>query len=184
MLLPHILAAQPHATAIPFWQTLAVGAAAGAAISALVTLLSGFLEAGRAHRRWLREKRLDAYVQAFALTKGFDLNSKKTDKVVATLLEDFLKAHPNPDASEAKMTFDKIVEHSDYRTLEDQASAIHASAARELAAVIILGPDDVSVAIVGMQKAYEVPDDDTAGNAEVAFLRAARRALKVRRWSR
>lgn len=177
MVVTDVLAAGNPAQASPLLPTLLAGAAAGAVITALVTLLSAALEARREHRRWLREKRLGAYLQAFALTKGFDLNSSKTDKVVANLLAVAEAEHL--DESDAKATFERLRQDPDYKALDDQASELHATAARELAPVVLLGPDEVSRAVLDMQNAYEEGDKAAAGKAEQAFREAAQRVLRV-----
>jgi hypothetical protein len=182
MMTLQVLAAPAVVTAAPFWQTVITGAAIGAFVSALVgattTLLTGRLESRREHRRWLREKRLDAYTRAFALTKGFDLNQGKTNKVVRRLLEEGVSAEPAPPDAEL---IDTVLSNPEYVELDAEASRFHASAAAELAAVVLLGPDEVSVAVLAMQQAYEAEDDDAAGRAEVAFRDAARRVLRVDR---
>ncbi|MGN7222687.1 hypothetical protein ACTHQN_07490 [Curtobacterium flaccumfaciens] len=111
MLVFHVLAAGSPAAGVPLWPTLLAGAAAGAVITSLVTLLAGALEARREHRRWLREKRLDAYLRAFALTKGFDLNSSKTDKVVAALIKEAVVE--GPDELDAKAMFERVRQDPD-----------------------------------------------------------------------
>lgn len=177
MLVFHELAAGSPAASVPLWPTLLAGAAAGAVITSLVTLLAGALEARREHRRWLREKRLDAYLRAFALTKGFDLNSSKTDKVVAALIKD--AEAEDTDGVDDKATFERLRQDPDYRALDEQASELQATAARELAAVVLLGPQEVSVAVLDMQKAYEAGDQEKAGKAEQVFRDAAQRVLRV-----
>jgi hypothetical protein len=143
-----VAAAGSPAVSVPLWPTLLAGAAAGAIITSLVTLLAGALEARREHRRWLREKRLDAYLRAFALTKGFDLNSSKTEKVVASLIADAVAEDPKD--ADAKATFERLRQDPDYRALGEQASDLQATAARELAAVVLLGPEEVAVAVLQM----------------------------------
>ncbi|QKS17891.1 hypothetical protein HUN59_18185 [Curtobacterium sp. Csp2] len=174
-----VLAAGSPAASVPLWPTLLAGAAAGAIITSLVTLLAGALEARREHRRWLREKRLDAYLRAFALTKGFDLNSSKTGKVVASLIAEAVAE--GPEDLDAKAAFERLRQDPDYRALDEQASELQATAARELAAVVLLGPQEVAVAVLEMQKSYEAGDDERAGRAEQDFRDAAQRVLRVPR---
>lgn len=50
-------------------------------VTVLVGLIGAWLQSKREHARWLRERRYEAAVKAYALTKGFDLNWSKTMKI-------------------------------------------------------------------------------------------------------
>lgn len=176
-----VLASSQVTAAAPFWQTVVTGAAVGALISALIGALTALwvphFESKREHQRWLREKRLDAYTRAFALTKGFDLNKGKTDKVVRRLIEDAVRGEAGGDGTDLLAT---VLTDPEFHDLDAEASRLHVTAAAELAAVVLLGPDEVSQAVLAMQTAYEKGDDEAAGRAEVAFREAAREVLRVK----
>lgn len=176
-----VLASSQMTATAPFWQTVVTGAAVGALISALIGAVTALwvphFESKREHQRWLREKRLDAYTRAFALTKGFDLNKGKTDKIVRRLIEDGVRGEGGGAEADLLAT---VLTDPEFRELDAEASRLHATAAAELAAVVLLGPDDVSEAVLAMQTAYEAGDEGAAGRAEVAFREAARRVLRVK----
>lgn len=147
----------------------------------LVTVLAGFLGAWlasrRAHRAWLRERRYEAYVAAFALVKGFDLNRYKTLKLAASgdaSVKEWESAGRDatpPEIDGLERSIDDI------RRLVAEADEMYGTVAAVLGPVILLGPDSVARNVYEMQAAYESGDDEALGKAEVAFRDSARRVL-------
>ncbi|MCJ1706898.1 hypothetical protein [Microbacterium sp. VKM Ac-2923] len=97
--------------------------------------------------------------QAFAITKGFDLNRSKLMKIAT-----------KDGASE---------DDPRLLALPDQADKLYTIVAEGLAPLAILGPAEVANAYADMQAAYEA-DDEALGDAEIGFRDAARKALRVR----
>jgi hypothetical protein len=155
------------------WLPVLGGAAAGAVIAAAFGVLGAAIESKREHKRWLRERRYDAYVRAFALSKGYDLNLSKTKRVVENLEEEIGK-----DVEE-DVVLKMLRNDKDLSELDAQLSGLHASAAEVLAPAVLLGPASVTGPLIEMQLAYEADDKKAAGRAEVEFQNAARRVLKV-----
>ncbi len=148
----------------------------------LVTVLGGFLgvwmQHRRAHRAWLRERRYEAYVGAYALIKSFDLNRYKTLKIAArgeASVEEWKSADRDAmtpaeiAALESKM--------DDIRPLLAEADDLYRTVATVLAPVILIGPQSVAQHVYDMQAAYESDDDDALGKAEVAFRDSVQKVL-------
>jgi hypothetical protein len=135
----------------------------------LVTVLGGFLGAWiqhrRAHRAWLRERRYEAYVGAYALNKSFDLNRFKTSKIAArgeASVAEWESADRDAmtpaeiEAPESKM--------ADIRRLVAEADDLYSTVATVRAPVILIGSPSVARHVYDMQAAYE-SDDDSLGKA-------------------
>jgi hypothetical protein len=132
--------------------------------AALVTALAGFagatFQGHREHRRWLLDRRFEAFVRAFTVIKAFDLNWSKQRKLVES---------------------GTPVGHPDLQALMSHADELYTTVADALAPIIVLGPDSVAKQVQRMQKAYEDDDRASQGAAERAFVASAREALKIRR---
>lgn len=130
---------------------------------ALVAALAGFVGAGiqsrREHKRWQRERRYEAFVAAYALTKAFDLNWSKQLKIVE-------KDRPDLGVDDPRL-----------QALISEADALYGTVAERLAPLAILGPDIVAANYLDMHEAYETGDEEALGRAEVEFQANARKAL-------
>ncbi len=135
----------------------------GALGGALVTAVGGFVGAAiqtrRDHQRWVREKRYEAYVKAYGLTKAFDLNASKLKKLTQA---------------------GKKANDPEIIALEKEADALYATVAEAYTPIILLGPDRVGSLALDVQDAYEKDDAEAQGKAELAFRDAARKALKIK----
>lgn len=141
----------------------------GALIAALAGLAGAAIQGRREHKRWLRERRYEAFVRAYALIKGFDLNTSKQKKIAARLLS----------ASETDGR-----EEEDLKTLQDEADALFGTVTTELAPILVLGPASVAQRAIEMQLAYEAGDSDAQQRAESSFILASQKALAVPRQQR
>ena len=154
------LSADAATTGLPPLLFFAVSVMGGALLTALFALFGAWLTSRREQARWIRQERFAAYTKAFALTKAFDLNYSKQKKIAAG--EDLEADEP------------RII------ALMDEADALYATVAETLAPIIILGPDSVTGPAHAMQIAYERDDREALKQAEVAFQRSARKALKIK----
>jgi hypothetical protein len=136
----------------------------GALIAAVAGLLGAMLQGRREHKRWLRERRFEAFVRAFALLKAFDLNASKQKRIAAAMRADSETA----DADALRI-----------EQLQTEADQLYTSVAAELAPIIVLGPNAVTERALEIQFAYEANDKTARGRAEAAFIEAAQRVLKV-----
>ncbi|WP_431798351.1 hypothetical protein [Microbacterium kunmingense] len=131
---------------------------------ALVAAIAGFVGAGiqarREHRRWQRERRYEAFVAAYALTKAFDLNFSKQMKIA--------DAEPEMGVDDPRI-----------QALLTEADALYGTVADRVAPLIILGPDRVAKSYLKMHAAYEAQDMDALGRAEAEFQSNARKALDL-----
>lgn len=135
-------------------------AAGGAIVTALFTLFGTWVQSRREHKRWIRERRLEAFTAAYALTKAFHLNLSKQMKIARK------KGTKRTDP--------------DIKALQAEADSLYSTAAATLAPLIILGPDEVAGYASDMQAAYEAEDWDALRVAELAFQDAARKSLGVK----
>jgi hypothetical protein len=129
-------------------------------VTVLVGLIGAWLQSKREHARWLRERRFEAVVNAYALTKGFDLNWSKTMKIASS--EGATEDNPRLQAMLA------------------QADELYTKVAETLAPLAMLGPQDVASNYLDMQNAYESHDKEAFGKAEVAYQESVRRALGIK----
>lgn len=129
-------------------------------VTVLVGLIGAWLQSKREHARWLRERRYEAAVKAYALTKGFDLNWSKTMKIAES--EGASEDNPRLLAMLA------------------QADELHTTVAETLAPLAMLGPQDVASNYLDMQNAYESHDNEAFRKAEVAYQKSVRRTLGIK----
>lgn len=141
----------------------------GALLAALAGLAGAAVEGKREHKRWLRERRHEAFIRAYTLIKGFDLNTSKQNKVAARLLS----ANKIDESAAA-----------DLAKLQAEADALFGTVAAELAPILVLGPASVAQQAIDMQLAYEADDKQAQQRAEASFILAAQQALAVPRHQR
>jgi hypothetical protein len=131
----------------------------GAFGAALIGLLGAVIQSRREHKRWIRERRYEAFVQAYALIKSFDLNWLKQMKL----------------ATEQEVDMDD----PELQKLFEQADQLYTTVAQTLAPSIILGPDSVTKHVLAMQLAFENYEVEGLGETERDFVEAARKVLKI-----
>lgn len=143
----------------------------GAIIAVLGGLFTGSAQARREHEKWLREKRLEAYVPAVAFLTDYehayaghhDLNDRISGAFESMTQDERRLNQKTLDESRAQVW-----------TYRERLS-------RETAAVTILGPEDVAIAIRewektarhGRSKPWEV------GNMLPPVIAAMRQALEI-----
>lgn len=160
---------------------LVAGAAFGAAV---LTVGAGFIgawvEAKREHRRWLRERRYEAYTRVFALIQGFSLNAGKFEKI-ATRKVSIRSRTFLPRSNKRQVR--QLRADPEIQALDAHADRLFNSVADVLAPVLLLGPERVTRHAVRMQTAYEGGDKEAQHEAERAFLVAAQKLLRIDRSS-
>lgn len=143
----------------------------GALIAVLGGLFTGSAQARREHEKWLRERRLEAYVPAVAFLTDYE--------------HAYAEHHDlNDRISGAFESMTEDDRRHNQKTLDERGARVWAyreRLSRETAAVMILGPEDVAIAIRewektarhGRSKPWEV------GNMLPPVIAAMRQALGI-----
>lgn len=160
-----------------FWPLVAVALALlTAAVGVAGTFVGAAIESRREHRRWLRERRYEAYTRAFALIQGFSLNAHKVEKIAVRKVlnrgrSNVLRSH--------KRRLREVQNDPKIRALDDYADRLYDSVADALAPIQLLGPLHVTKLALRMQNAYEANDAEALGVAQWDFLEAAEKVLRI-----
>jgi hypothetical protein len=159
------------------WPLVAVALALlTAAVGAAGTFVGSAMESRREHRRWLRERRYEAYTRAFALIQGFSLNAHKVEKIAIRKAQ--ARGRVMALRSRKRQSRD-VQDDPKIRALDDYADRLYDSVADALAPIQLLGPVNVTKLALGMQKAYEAGDAEALGAAQWDFLEAAEKVLRI-----
>lgn len=141
----------------------------GALVAAGAGLTGAAIQARQEHRRWLRERRYEAFARTYALLKGFDLNWSKQMKIATK---------HDPSTPNSADDLDRI------KRLQEEADELYTTVATEMAPLLILGPSNVAWAALEAQVAYESDNRETQADRENEFIRLAQQTLKVRKSDR
>lgn len=147
-----------------------------AAVGVVGALVGASIESRREHRRWLRERRYEAYTRAFALIQSFSLNADKVEKIA-------LRKVPGHGRTKVlwspKRQLRKVQKDPKIQALDDVADRLYDSVADVLAPIQLLGPLHVTKLALRMQEAYEANDAKALGAAQWDFMAAAERVLRI-----
>lgn len=124
----------------------------GASLTALAGLVGAWIQAHREHRRWVRERRYDAFVKAQAIIEDL------------AWLEWKLSAGPALAGPELKQV------EASFQDLRSKFSEFNAP-------IVVLGPQSVVEAIKAATTALGT---DSSGHAQWKLQLAMRRALKIK----
>lgn len=154
----------------------AVIALAATIIGAVIAVLGGFFtgsaQARREHEKWLREKRLEAYVPAVAFLTDYE-----HAYVAHHDLSDRISGAFKSMTEDERRLNQKSLEESDA-----QVWAYRERLSRETAAIMILGPEDVAVTVREWEKTARHGGSKPweMGNMLPPVIAAMRRALGIR----
>ncbi|HWU28859.1 MAG TPA: hypothetical protein VN041_07175 [Microbacterium sp.] len=165
-------------TALAFALIAALG---GAALTAVAASIGAIWQSKREHKKWLRERRFDAYKEFVPAMRGLDLHFAAITSVKHDL-DALNDARPAvPDASYTGRV-DRLRLRLDAATTDEKPFT--ARALDSMAAVTILGPTSVTNHVESYFVAIRVQDNDAITAAEDKLLAAMRKAVRVTRWSR
>lgn len=164
------------------WPVIAGAVLSGAVLAGVVALFGAWIESRREHRRWLRERRYEAYTRVYALIQAFNLNAGKTERIARRLVPPSVENGPK---WRLKVGLWQVRTNRSIRALLAEDDSRYGTVGEVLAPILLLGPREVTVHALAMQNAHEAGDREAYGKASRAFLRAAAKVLKVEKpWTR
>ncbi|KQR86517.1 hypothetical protein [Microbacterium sp. Leaf179] len=138
----------------------------GAALTVIAGFIGAWIQAAREHRRWIRERRYEAFQTARLAAERY----RDLGRVVTAL-----KAMPPPqDAADRDRQLRRAAE------AKAQHEALRDSMDEAFTPLLILGPQRVMEDLGDFATAVDRGDGEAADAAEGRFILRMRRALKVR----
>ncbi|MEF3403947.1 hypothetical protein [Agromyces sp. CCNWLW203] len=144
-------------------------------VSAIVSIALAGWQSKRDHARWLRERRYDGFTRVVALADRF-ARHRAAGVVMMARVAELEAAVAAGDASVAEERHD--LSESIASNLE-QVRPIQDELTDVVAALEILGPNDLLDALNGFTDTMAGEDADAAAQAKEAFVLAVRRTLKI-----
>lgn len=141
---------------------------AGAAITAGFGFLGAYIQSRREHDKWVRDRKLEAYVRALTLLQSAASMSRE---VRAMNVEIALAAQ---ESRVPKVNMDRL------EAINAEATEAQATLWAAHAPMRILGPESVNVAMTDQVKAIGAGDFAAAEKAEQVIEAAMRRELKIK----
>lgn len=138
----------------------------GAVLAALAGFVGAWIQAAREHRRWVRERRYEAFQTARLAAERY----RDLGRAIMALRE----MAPPEDAGGRERHFRKAAE------VKAQHEALRETMDEAFTPLLILGPQRVMEDLGDFAVAVDRGDGEAADAAEGRFILGMRRALKVR----